>query len=228
MARALRSLSRATEHQRRVERAPDRHRHHPLGTELFRDDGELIERLGRPGDDHLAGGIEIRDPCLPVDTPARRLDALVVEAEHGDHRARGALGGLAHGGAALGDEAQPVFEVQRARGHESRVLAEAVTGRCRRLDAEALGGVEDDQALDERGDLGVVGSGQRFLVGLEEEMGEIASSDLRGETDELERRVVDPGRAHAGSLRALTGKRKCQQPSPLPSRSGRGARNLSL
>ena len=162
-------------HERGVEGAPDGHREHTFGAELLGDGAELGERLGGAGDDDLARSIEIRDPRLAVDAPAGRLDTLVVEAEHRDHCPGRELGGLAHRRAPFGDEAEPVLEVERACRDESRVLAQAVAGGGRGLDAEALGGVEDDEALDERGDLGVVGLGQSFLVGFEEEMGEIAS-----------------------------------------------------
>ena len=187
-------------HERSVKRAPDRHREHSLGAQLLRNRAELGQRLGSSRDDHLARSIEIRYPRVAVDAPACHLDGFVVETEDRDHRPRRELRSLLHRGAALLDQAQPVLEIERTCSNEGCVLAKTVTGRSRRLDTYPLGCVEHDEALHERGDLGVVGTGQSFLVGFEEEMGQIPPCDLRGEGDELERRMVNPGGAHARSL----------------------------
>ena len=197
------------------------HGEHTFRAELLGDRGQLRERLGGAGDYHLTWRVEVRDPRLAVHPATGGLDCLVVEPEHGHHGPGRELGGFAHRRTPFGHEPQPVFEVERACCHERRVLAQAVPGRSRGFDAEAFGGIEDDEALDEGGDLGVVGLGQGLLVGFEQEMGKVASGDLRGELDQLEGGVVDPGRAHAGSLRALAGKRERQQLRPFPLLVGR-------
>ena len=46
------------------------------------------DALGRTGDDDLAGRVEVGDPHVGVGAAAGHLDLVVVEAEHGGHRAR--------------------------------------------------------------------------------------------------------------------------------------------
>ena len=146
------------------------------------------------------GALKFAIQASPSTLPAGSLDGLVVEAEHGDHRAGRVFGRLLHGGAPLRDESEAVLEIERTGRDESRVLAQTVTSRSRRLDTDPFGRVEHDQALDESGDLGVVGTGESFLVGLEEKMSQVTPGDLRSEGDELEGRVVHPSCAHARSL----------------------------
>ena len=165
-------------HERRVERSADRERQDPLRAERAGEVGDALEGLGGAGDDDLAGRVEVGDPGLALGTLARGLDVVVFEAEDGDHRPGALLGGVLHRGAALGDEAQPVLEGERAGRDEGGVLAEAVPGGGRRLEAEALGGVEDDEAGHEGGELGVGGPGQRLLVGVEEQSGDVSVEDL--------------------------------------------------
>ena len=68
------------------------------------------------------------------------------------------------------------------------------------FDADAFGGIEDYQAQDEGGQLSVVGPLQGRLVGVEQQVGDIAPGDLRRLFDQSERGVIHPGRAHCGAL----------------------------
>ena len=61
---------------------------------------------------------------------------------------------------------------------ERGVLAEAVAGAEARLDAEPLDGVEDHQARDERGELGVAGVLQLVGVGVEQQAGDVALGEV--------------------------------------------------
>ena len=166
------------------------------------------DALGRAGDDDLAGGVVVGDPHVVVGAAAGDLDLVVVEAEHGGHRARAGQAGVVHRLGPLDDEAHAVVEAERAGGGERGVLAEAVAGAEARLDAEALDGVEHHQAGDERGELGVAGVPQLVGVGVEQQRGDVALGDLAGLLDELPALVVDPRAAHAGPLRALARERE--------------------
>ena len=147
-------------HERGVERARHRQRHHLLGAELLGVDGGGGDALRRPGDDDLAGGVVVGHPHVGVGAPAGDVDLVVVEAEHGGHRPRLGQPGLVHGVGAGDHEAHAVVEAERAGGGQRGVLAQAVPGAEAGLDAEALDGVEDHQAGDERGQLGVAGVAQ--------------------------------------------------------------------
>ena len=68
---------------------------------------------------------------------------------------------------------------------ERGVLAEAVAGAERRLDAEALDGVEHDEARDERGELRVAGVLQLVGVGVEQQSRDVAVGDLGRLVDQL-------------------------------------------
>ena len=72
-------------------------------------------RVGVAGDHDLAGRVEVGDPHVAAGAAAGDLDVVVVEAEDGGHRAGAVLGGGLHGLAPLGDEADAVVEVERAR-----------------------------------------------------------------------------------------------------------------
>ena len=168
------------------------------------------DAVGRPGDHDLAGGVEVGDPHVVVGAPAGDLDLIVVEAEHGGHRARALEAGVVHRVGPLDDEADAVVEAERAGGRERRVLAEAVAGAEARLDAEAFDGVEHHQARDERRQLGVAGVLQLVGVGVEQQLADVAPGDLARLVDELPALVVDPRSTHAGTLRSLTGERECE------------------
>ena len=190
-------------HERRVEGAADRHRHHLLRSEGSGRVGGIVDRLGAPGDDDLSGGVVVGDPHVAVDAGAGDLDVVVVEAEDGGHRAGSLRRGGAHRRAAFGDEVEALLERQGPAGHEGGVLAEAVPCRRGGLDAHALDGVEHDQAGHEGGQLGVVGGSQLLGVGVEQQPGDIASQDRRGFVHELPGRVLLPCVAHGRLLRAL-------------------------
>ena len=195
-------------HERRVEGARDLQRHDLLGAQLLGVGGGRGDAVRRAGDDDLAGGVVVGDPHVGVGAAAGDVDLVVVEAEHGGHRARLGEPGLVHGVGPGDDEADAVVEAERAGGRQRGVLAEAVPGAEARLDAEALDGVEDHQAGDERGQLGVAGVPQLVGVGVEEQGGDVAPGDLAGLLDQLPALVVDPRPTHAGSLRALARERE--------------------
>lgn len=110
------------------------------------------------------------------------------------------LGGLGHRSPAFGDELEAVLVGEGAGRDEGGVLPEAVAGTGRGLEADPFRRVEDDEARDEGGKLRVGGVRQRLLVGLEQQLRDVAPDDLARVLDELERRVVDPARTHARAL----------------------------
>ena len=91
---------------------------------------------------------------------------------------------------------------------ERGVLPEAVPGAVARLDAKAFGGVEDHQAGDERGQLGVAGVAQLVGVGVEQQLADVAIGDLTGFADQFPALVFEPRPTHPRTLRALPGKRE--------------------
>ena len=123
-------------HERGVEGARHRQRHQLLRTEFFGHDTCLGDRLGRTGDHDLAGAVVVGDPYVGGDPAAGQLDVVVVEAEHGGHRAFAFFGGDLHGLAPFGHEPHRVGEIERARGGEGRIFAEAVPGVTSGFDAD--------------------------------------------------------------------------------------------
>ena len=190
-------------HERRVERPADRQGHHPLGAELLGLRAGRADTLGRAGDDHLAGGVEVGDPHVVVGQVAGHLDLVVVEAEDGSHRAGVVEAGVVHGVGPLDHQAQALLEGQRPAAGERGVLAEAVAGAVVGLDAEALDRVEHHQAGHERGELGVAGVLQLVGVGVEEQAAEVPVRDRGCLPDELPAGVIGPRSSHAGALRPL-------------------------
>ena len=138
------------------------------------------------------------------------LDLIVVEAEHGGHRARLRDAGFVHRRRALDDEPDAVLEAERAGGRQRRVLAEAVAGAEAGVDAEALDGVEHHQARHERRQLRVAGVLQLVGVGVEQQLADVAPGDLARLVDQLPALVVDPRPTHAWTLRPLAGERECE------------------
>ncbi len=181
-----------------------------LGAErlgVFAGGGDAV---GRTGDDDLPGCVVVGDPHVGVRPPAGHVDLFVVEAEHGGHRA-GMLGaGVVHRVGAGDDEPHSVVESECARRRQRGVLPEAVAGAVARLDAESLGRVEDHQAGDERGQLGVACVAQLLGVGIEEQFADIAFGDLTRLTDELPALVVEPRSPHPRTLRPLPRERECE------------------
>ena len=170
--------------------------------------GRRGDAVRRAGDDDLPGRVVVGDPDVLVGAAAGDVDLVVVEAEHGGHRARLGEPGLVHGVGPGDDEAHAVVEPEGAGGGEGGVLAEAVAGAEARLDAEPLDGVEDHQAGDERRQLGVAGVAQLVGVGVEQQRGDVPPGDVAGFLDELPALVVDPGSTHAGPLRSLARERE--------------------
>ena len=74
-----------------------------------------LDALGRAGDDHLAGGVEVGDPHVVVGQVAGDLDLVVVEAEDGGHRAGVVGAGVVHGVGPLDHEAHAVLEATAPR-----------------------------------------------------------------------------------------------------------------
>ena len=58
--------------------------------------------VGRAGDDDLSGRVVVGHPHVFVGAAAGDVDLLVVETEHGGHRARLGQPGLVHGVGAFG------------------------------------------------------------------------------------------------------------------------------
>ena len=190
-------------HERCVERAGDLQRHHLLGAEVLGVSGRRLDAVGRSGDDHLAGGVVVRDPHVGVGAPARDVDLVVVEAEHGGHGAGLRESGVVHRRAAFAHEADAVVETEDTGGRERGVLAEAVAGAVARCDAEALDRVEHHQARHVRGQLGVAGVLEFAGVGVAEQGTDVAAGDVAGLVDQFPALVVAPGQPHAGALGPL-------------------------
>ena len=94
----------------------------------------------------------------------------------------------------------PSSKLERTGGAQRRVLAEAVAGAVARLEAHPLGGVEHDQAGDERRQLRVAGVLELVGVGIEQQAGDVALGHLGRLVDELPALVLGPRPAHAGPL----------------------------
>ena len=161
--------------------------------------------VGGAGDDDLPGGVEVGDPDLVVGEVAGHLDLVVVEPEDGGHGARSFETGVVHGVGAGADEGDALREAEGAGGGEGGVLAEGVPRVDVGVDPEPFDGVEDHQARDEGGELGVPGVAEFVGVGVEEESADVPAGDLAGLADEVPAVVVDPGATHSGTLRPLSG-----------------------
>ncbi len=88
---------------------------------------------------------------------------------------------MLHGLAPLGHQAGALVVRDGAGGDQGGVLTEAVAGHrghLRPVEAAAPGGVEDDQAEGEGGDLGVAGGPKGVGVGVEEQGPDVAPTDL--------------------------------------------------
>ena len=198
-------------HERRVERARHREAHDPLRSEFLRLRRRLVDAVGGSGDDDLAGRVVVRDPDVGVGEVAGHDDLVVVEAEHGGHRARLVRGRRrASQLSASRHEADAFVETECAGRGERRVLAEAVAGAEARVDTDALHRVEHHQARHERRQLRVAGVFQFVGVGVAQQRRDVAAGDLGGLVDEFPALVFLPGAAHAGALRSLSGKRESE------------------
>ena len=187
-------------HQRRVECARHRDRHHPLRAQSL---GQLAgpgHCFGRAGDDDLTRRVVVRHPHVAFGAHAGGLGVVVRNAEQGGHRARGFLTGPGHGVAAGHDQTDAVLETEGAAGDQCGVLAEAVPGTGGRGEADALHCVEHDEAQHRRRQLRVLGLGQFLDRRTEQQPGQITVGGERRLFDHLPGRVVDPGFPHAGAL----------------------------
>jgi hypothetical protein len=147
-----------------------------------------------------------------VGPPAGDLDVVVVEAEDRRHGARLLHPRLVHRFGPLAHQAHAVVEGEGTGRHQRGVLAQAVTGEVGGVDAEALHGVEDHEAGEERRELRVPGVLQLLGVGVEQEPGEVAVGHRRRLLHQLPAVVAHPGSSHAGALRALAGKGEREHP----------------
>ncbi len=212
-------------HERGVERAGHLERHDLLRAEILRVPGRRLDPAGRPSDHDLAGSVVVGHPDVVVGTPACHVDLVVVEAEHGGHRAGLCQTGVVHRRAALAHEPDSVVEAEGAGGGERRVLAEAVAGAEAGCDAETLDRVEHHQARHERRQLGIarvlefVGGVLEFVgVGIAEQGADVAAGDVAGLVDQFPALVIAPGQPHAGALRPLAREGEsehCGQARPL-------------
>ena len=187
-------------HERRVEGPRDGKGHHPLGAEFLRVLGGRGDAVGRAGDDHLTGSVEVGDPHFGVGSAACDLYMVVVESEHGGHRARLGEACIVHRRRPSRDETDAVVETERTGRRQRGVLTEAVAGAVARFDAQALGCVEHDQARHERGELGIARVLQFVGVGIAQQAGDIALGDLARLADEFPTLVIEPGPTHPGPL----------------------------
>ena len=165
--------------------------------------GRCLDTARRPGDHDLARSVVVGHPDVVVGTPACDVDLVVVEAEHGGHRAGLCQAGVVHRRAALAHEPDPVVEAERAGGGERGVLAEAVAGAVAGFDAETLDRVEHHQARHERRQLGIAGVLEFVGVGVAEQGADVAAGDVAGLVDQFPALVIAPGQPHAGALRPL-------------------------
>ena len=189
-----------------MKRTADRDRAHPSSAQPERDVACSIDRFVITRDDQVFRCVVICDPDIALGPQAGYLDRLVVESEHDPHRAVPFVGGGLHGLASLRDYRHTLVEGEGAGRHEGGVLAEAVAGACRRLDAHPLHRVEDDQAQGEGGQLSVAGLPQLLPTGSKEEMSQVSAGQVGCVCDELPGWVVGPGLTHPRSLRALARK----------------------
>ena len=88
-------------------------------------------------------------------------------------------------------------------------------GAGRGLDAEPFDGVQDDEAYDERGQLGVARLGELFDAGVEQQVLHVAAGDGAGVLHELPGGMVAPGPPHAWSLRPLSRENERRQAAAL-------------
>ena len=180
--------------------------------------GRRLDPAGRAGDHDLAGSVVVGHPDVVVGTPAGHVDLIVVEAEHGGHRAGLREAGVVHRRAALAHEPDSVIEAEGAGGRERGVLAEAVAGAVAGLDAETLDRVEHHQARHERRQLSVACVPEFVGVGIAEQGADVAAGDVAGLVDQFPTLVIAPGQPHAGALRSLTREGEsehCGQARPL-------------
>ena len=187
-------------HERGVKGARDRDGQDLSGTHLPGDDGHGGHGVGGPGDDHLSRRVVVRHPDVAFGPLAGGRRVVVGDPEQGGHRPGMVLAGPGHGLAPGDDESEPVFEGHGTAGHQAGVLAQAVPGAGRRREAEALDGVEHDQALGEGRQLGVGRRGQLLHGRLDEEVGQVEPGGVTGFADDLPRGVVDPRPSHARPL----------------------------
>ena len=119
------------------------------------------------------GGVVVGHPHLALGALAGGVDGVVVGAHHRRHRPGVFLGGVVHGLAPLDHEPHALLEAEGAAGGQGGVLAQAVARAQPGLDADPLDGVEDDEAQDEGGELGVGAEGELVLVDVEEQAGDV-------------------------------------------------------
>ena len=132
---------------------------------------------GAARDHAVAGGIGVGKPHVAVGSAAGDAGPFVVYPRYRQHDPDVVLGGLLHRLAPLGDEPHGVFEPDTASSDQRRVLAKAVPGAGRRLDAEPFDGVQDDEAHDEGGQLGVASLGELFDAGVEQQALDVPTGD---------------------------------------------------
>ena len=200
-------------HERSMEGARHRQRHHALRAEFFRVTAGLLDAARRARNHHLPWRIEVGDPHLVVGAPARNFNEIVVEAEHRRHRTWRLETCLVHCVTTFEHEAHTVVIAECTVGGEGGVLAEAVARAETWFDAETFDCVEHHEAAHKRGELGVAGVFQRVGISIEQESADVAAGDCRCFIDEFPTFVTDPRTTHARSLRALTRKQEREQPS---------------
>ncbi len=98
----------------------------------------------------------------------------------------------------------PSSNVRAPLATKRGVLAQAVPGAGGGGEAQPFNGVEHDEAEHRGRQLGVLGAGELLDRRLQQEVRQVPSGRFRRFLDELPRGVVDPGFAHAGSLRTLS------------------------
>ena len=168
-----------------MEGAAHRQRDDPPGARPLGGGHRLPHRRRLPGQDHLAGGVEVGGHHLRTDRLAQGGDGRIVEAEDGGHPARPLDAGGLHQAAPLAHQGQALREIEDPRRGQGRVLAQAVAGH--RGGMEAAGGQQagggDAVHVDRR--LGDLGLAEPLHGTLEADAGELEPEDAVGLLVEL-------------------------------------------
>ena len=196
-------------HERGVEGPADLEGKDPAGPQLLGVPAGRLDGFRGAGDDHLARRVVVGQPHVAVGGGAGHGDVVVVQGDDRRHGPGPLAGGDLHGLAPLGDQADAIGEGHHTGRGEGGVLTQAVAGDAGGIHAEALHGVEDDEAHDVGGELGVAGLPQLVGIGSQQQLGHVPAGDGGGLLDQLPRGVVLPRLAHAGLLGTLSREGEC-------------------
>mmetsp|Transcript_41161 Transcript_41161/g.86159 ORF Transcript_41161/g.86159 Transcript_41161/m.86159 type:complete len:317 (-) Transcript_41161:565-1515(-) len=204
-------------HVGRVEGAGDGEHLGLLGALLDHNVAERLEHrlvagAGAALREHVVGDVRLLARAnLGRSCVERLLQDGVRGARDGGHRARVGLGRSVHGLSARLDQLEAVFERERARKDERRVLAEREARRhldlLQHLGRVLLRLLHGSQRHGEDGRLGVESGVELLLRALRAEAYHVVAHDLGGEVEEcLDVLVLEQLGGHADLLRALAWK----------------------